>query len=413
MTFSKDKRQETIIYLVLWSLLFIAPVLSLWIRTATAADTTFDWHEVIIVWQRYSVFFVIFLVHNHLMAPLLVYRQKKTIYLSALAVVVALFTVYQCSTRPSDIGRHLGPPPHKMERSDFADRPDFAEKPDFADRPDFADNPDFQKKPEPPEFSDNKKPPRKPDHKPPIMVGQHDIVSIVILILLLGANLGIKLYFRNTRDRKRLDRLEKENLQQQLEYLKYQLNPHFLMNTLNNIHALIDIDTDEAKEAVLQLSKMLRYVLYDSNKEQVPLAKEIEFLQNYAMLMRMRYTDSLHFSFTEPARTGGVNVAPLLFVTFVENAFKHGVSYQQPSFIDITMAVGRRLVFTCRNSKHPSLSAVHQSPATNQGGVGLINIRRRLDLIYGGNYTLTVNETDNTYNVHLEIPLSAPTSAHD
>ena len=391
MTFSKDKRQETIIYLVLWSLLFIAPVLSLYIRTATDADFTFDWHEVIIVWQRYAIFFAIFLIHNHLLAPLLVYRQKKVLYLTALAVLIALFTVYQCTNRPNDIGRHKGPPLHRMER------------PDFADRPDFRDNPALPEKPEPPAFQEDKRPPRKPDHRPPAIVGQHDIISVVILILLLGANLGIKLYFRNARDRKRLDSLEKENLHQQLEYLKYQLNPHFLMNTLNNIHALIEIDSGEAQEAVLELSKMLRYVLYESDNERVPLTKEIEFLKNYTLLMRMRYTENLHFSFSEPANAGGVTVAPLLFVTFVENAFKHGVSYQQPSFIDITMAVGRRLTFSCRNSKHSVDTSLH--PSTDQGGVGLTNIRRRLDLIYGSNYSLTINETDDTYNVYLEIPL--------
>ncbi len=391
MTFSKDKRQETIIYLVLWSLLFMAPVLSLYIRTATDASAILDWHEVFIVWQRYAIFFAIFLIHNHLLAPLLVYRQKKVLYLTALTVLIALFTVYQCSTRPMDIGRHKGPPPHKME------------SPKFPDNPEFPERSNHQGEPKPPKFPDDKRPLREPGHRPPVIVGQHDIISVVILILLLGANLGIKLYFRNTRDHQRLTLLEKENLQQQLEYLKYQLNPHFLMNTLNNIHALIDIDQSEAQEAVRELSKILRYVLYESNNERVPLSKEIEFLQHYTRLMRMRYTDNLHFSFSEPANAGGVSIAPLLFVTFVENAFKHGVSYQAPSFIDITMAIGRRLTFSCRNSKHHVDTS--SRPPSEHGGVGLTNIRRRLDLIYGKSYTLNVNETADTYNVYLEIPL--------
>ena len=391
MTFSKDKRQETIIYLVLWSLLFMAPVLSLYIRTATDSSAFFDWHEVLVVWRQYALFFAIFLIHNHLLAPLLVYRQKRVPYLSALAVLIALFTAYQCTNHPAGIGRHQGPPPHKMERPEFPGNREFPERPDH------------QGKPEPPRFPDDKRPLRKPDHRPPVIVGQHDIISVVILILLLGANLGIKLYFRNQRDRKRLTLLEKESLQQQLEYLKYQLNPHFLMNTLNNIHALIDIDQTEAQDAVRELSKMLRYVLYESNNERVPLTKEIEFLQHYTRLMRMRYTDSLQFSLSEPANAGGISVAPLLFVTFVENAFKHGVSYQAPSFIDITLAVGRSLTFTCRNSKHAVENP--SRPPSEQGGVGLTNIRRRLDLIYGKNYTLNVSETVDTYNVHLEIPL--------
>jgi hypothetical protein len=388
MTFSKDKRHETIIYLVLWSLLFIAPVLSLYIRTATDADAVFDWHEVFIVWRQYAVFLVIFLIHNHLLAPLLVYRQKKVLYLTVLAVLVALFTVYQCTTRPSGLGRHGGPPPHEMKR------------PDFRDKPDFHENADFPAPPRHPEFPDNRRPSHKPGHRPPVIIGQHDIVNIVILILLLGANLGIKLYFRNQADRKRLDKLEKENLEQQLEYLRYQINPHFLMNTLNNIHALVDIEPAKAQDTILELSRMMRFVLYEGNKQRVPLTKELDFIRTYVALMQLRYTDKVSITLDMPTGVPDRSIPPLLLITFIENAFKHGVSYQWESFIKIKVMIENdRLCFHCTNSKA-------DRPNEEKGGVGLVNVRKRLNLLYAHDYSLRIQDTPEIYTVELNIPLS-------
>lgn len=239
------------------------------------------------------------------------------------------------------------------------------------------------------------------------MFSPHDLTAIIVLVLMLFANLGIKLYFKQRRDQLQLAELEKKNLEQQLAYLKYQLNPHFLMNTLNNIHALVDIDSERSKEAIIQLSKILRYVLYESNHERVPMTKEIEFLDNYCLLMRMRYGDKLSFTANNPDDVTGMMVPPLLFITFVENAFKHGVSYQNPSFIaiDCKRCKGKhgeeRLLWTCRNSKHAKADT---TAIPRQGGVGMANVRQRLDLIYGNDYSLGIHETDDTYEVILDIP---------
>jgi LytS/YehU family sensor histidine kinase len=228
-------------------------------------------------------------------------------------------------------------------------------------------------------------------------------------------NLGVKLYFKQKADQRQLTELEHKNLEQQLEYLKYQLNPHFLMNTLNNIHALVDIDGERAKEAIIQLSKILHYVLYETNNKRVSINKELEFMQNYTDLMRMRYGKKLQFTDTScqlvtPGTDQPQMIPPLLFISFVENAFKHGVSYQQPSFIEITgkrykdKQEHNRLLWSCRNSKHQKQQ---QTTVPQQGGVGMANVRQRLDIIFGNNYTLNVNETDNTYEVTLDIPMEA------
>jgi LytS/YehU family sensor histidine kinase len=224
-------------------------------------------------------------------------------------------------------------------------------------------------------------------------------MAVVVLVLMFAANLGAKLYFRNRSDHKRLLVLEKQNLEQQLEYLKYQISPHFFMNTLNNIHALVDIDSEKAKQTILELSKMMRFVLYEGNKQGVPLDREIAFLQNYITLMKLRYTDKVRITVDTPASMPNKEVPPLMFITFVENAFKHGVFYRLESFIEVKIESREdHLVFSCRNSKIPKEDDKH-------GGVGLTNVKQRLDLIYGDRYTLDINDEQNTYTVKLTIPL--------
>jgi LytS/YehU family sensor histidine kinase len=237
-------------------------------------------------------------------------------------------------------------------------------------------------------------------HMPPLFFGQVDIIAAIVAFLMIGMNLGIKLYFKNDSDDKRMQVLERQNLKQQLEYLKYQINPHFFMNTLNNIHALVDIDPEKAKATIVELSKMMRYLLYEGNNSLIPLQREIQFLHNYITLMRLRYTDKVTIKTDVPEQIPEKQIPPLLLITFIENAFKHGVSYQQDSYINIGILFSDdRLHFECTNSKHPQKQS-------EQGGVGLTNVKRRLALIYGSDYTLDINDGDDVYEVKLDIPLN-------
>ncbi len=407
MTFNKDKQQETVIYLVLWGLLFMAPIMSLYIRTTNDTSLTFNWDEVLMVWREYGVFFAVFLVHNYLLAPLLVHKQQKLIYFSIVIALVGAFTFYQCQDRP----RHHEPRMEKRERPELNEHPSRQERPEPMEGPENPEHPQFA--------GDGAHRPHGPrhfrpnDHRPPVILSQHDVITVIILILMLGMNLGVKLYFKQKADQRHLTEMERKNLEQQLEYLKYQLNPHFLMNTLNNIHALVDINPERSKEAIIQLSKILRYVLYETDNKRVPLNKELEFMKNYTDLMRMRYGGKLQFTDSSnllipSSPEQSQMIPPLLFISFVENAFKHGVSYQQPSFIEITGKRHKdkqdhdRLLWSCRNSKHQKQQ---QTTVPQQGGVGMANVRQRLDIIFGNNYTLNVNETDDTYEVTLDIPM--------
>ena len=382
----KQSKQENLIYLVVWGLLFAAPLLSLYVRMVNDQSLPFDWTEVLLVWRKLAVYLLLFLVHNFFLAPILVHKHKRVVYFSIVVAVLLAFTVYQCSSRPPEM------PLPPMEQFDHQGPPPFD-----------AHEPHREPRPERPEGHNTRM-------MPPPIVGERDIMAVVMLLLMFGANLGIKFYFRSRDDRKRLAELEKKNLEQQLEYLRYQINPHFFMNTLNNIHALIDIDPSKAQETVLELSKMMRYVLYEGDRQVVPLTKEMAFVRTYVKLMQLRYTDKVRITLDLPAEVPDRTIPPLILISFIENAFKHGVSYQRESFIEVKVVVdGESLRFECRNSKaeksNERLRVGECSSGMEKGGIGLANVRKRLNLLYNYHYTLSIHDDADVYTVELNIPL--------
>ena len=172
------------------------------------------------------------------------------------------------------------------------------------------------------------------------------------------------------------------------------------MNTLNNIHALIDIDTETAKDTVIELSKMMRYILYNSDQDGISLEQEINFLGHYIRLMRLRYSNSVEIEMRTPEHVPhDIMLPPLVLIVFVENAFKHGISYNGRSFINIGIEVAdRRIICTVTNSRNPS------QWKKSRGGIGLDNVRKRLDLIYHDRYSLAIDQSEDTYSINLNIP---------
>lgn len=231
-----------------------------------------------------------------------------------------------------------------------------------------------------------------------------DNVQILLIVFVLAFNICVRLFFLTLRNDEHLREVEKEKLRTELDYLKYQINPHFFMNTLNNIHALIDIDSVKAQEAVIGLSKMMRHVLYDAHSAFVPLEKEIEFLNSYVELMRLRYTAALKITTSFPPDVEGYHVPSLLFVSFLENAFKHGVSYNKESSISVSIFIDDdRICFNCFNSCSTGSAADNGSPS--HGGIGIDNVRKRLSLIYGEAYSLEIEKKKSSFNVILKIPM--------
>ena len=194
--------------------------------------------------------------------------------------------------------------------------------------------------------------------------------------------------------------LEKSRAEAELQNLKSQLNPHFLFNTLNNIYSLIAFSPERAQEAVHDLSRLLRYVLYDSSQPMVPLEKELDFIRNYVELMRIRLPEHVKLTTDISAATPETQVAPLLFISLIENAFKHGVSHNKPSFIDLKIhQEGTRIVCSIRNSDFPKDNGQDKSGS----GIGLQNLSRRLELLYPSHHIFTYGQKGDEYVCLLEL----------
>jgi len=213
-------------------------------------------------------------------------------------------------------------------------------------------------------------------------------------------SLGLRVLERNAQIEKRQKDLEKEKLNSELALLKNQISPHFFFNTLNNIYSLISINTADSQKAVLQLSKLMRYLLYESEQGQSLLSHEIEFMNNYIDLMRLRMSDKVALSVSFPVQYENMAIPPLLFIPFIENAFKHGISYREKSFIEIDMKVEKESL-TFRSSN--SIGKAGDESGQNHSGIGLDNVSKRLNLLFPGKHELKINKSDASFDVYLVI----------
>lgn len=197
--------------------------------------------------------------------------------------------------------------------------------------------------------------------------------------------------------------LENRQLNSELRFLKAQVNPHFLFNTLNNLYYLAVNKSDQTAEVVAKLSGMMRYMIHESNTETVPLTKEVAYMENYLDLERLRLNEEVPITFQVDGEITGTRVTPLILITFLENAFKHGISNNRDdSWITVSLAVvGSQLHYKVANG------VVEQGNKTvrEASGIGLISVRRRLDLSYPGRHELIITEDTERYNVDLKIDL--------
>lgn len=197
---------------------------------------------------------------------------------------------------------------------------------------------------------------------------------------------------------------EKAQVTAELSSLRSQINPHFLLNTLNNIYALTAFDQQRAQDAVMQLSKMLRHMLYDNQQDNIKLCEEVSFVENYVNLMKIRLPQSVDVQFHTRLCNSNKRVAPLLFISLVENAFKHGVSPTEPCFVHISMEQPEEglLIATISNSNYPKKENDHSGH-----GIGLQQVQKRLDLAYSGRYEWTTNVSGDgkTYSSIIKIKL--------
>ena len=342
------KISERALYTLVWCMAMLVPILN----SKMMSEETVNLGNILTAWSKLLPYIFIFLVNNALLAPQLLFRKRYITY--TLTLVAMLVVIFYSIEHHYEAIRHLP----------YFGRQEYI----VPGRASFTDLAWYW--------------------------------NVLLGIFLAIANCGIKFMFKSIQDEHRMAEMESQNLQSEMDALKYQINPHFFMNTLNNIHALIDIDAEAAKTTVIELSKMMRYVLYDTENQVTDVEKDIRFIEHYIALMRIRYTDAVDVKLTIcKEMPTGAKVPPLLLIVFIENAFKHGVSYNEPSFVHINLSVDEEFAYAeVRNSLHKNKNQVY-------GGVGLVNVRKRLDLIYGKKYTLDIDQSSDEYIVKLKIPV--------
>jgi len=237
------------------------------------------------------------------------------------------------------------------------------------------------------------------------MISDWAHLQMIILIIFLSI-LGISIAYFFLKEWAKSEliqtQLQANQLSTEIKFLKSQINPHFLFNTLNNLFSMAQgKGNDELADGISKLSGMMRYMLYDSNAEKVFLGTEITYLEECITLNKLRYADEeVKVRFDYPGKTDGISIAPMLFIPFVENAFKHGVAIGQTTTVAISIVIsGQILIFTCENTNHSAIKKMDMEIS----GIGLENVKRRLELLYPGKYQMQIIETDEKYRVNLEI----------
>jgi LytS/YehU family sensor histidine kinase len=219
-------------------------------------------------------------------------------------------------------------------------------------------------------------------------------------LFLVFFSVGMRVLERHSQTEKLQKELEKEKLNSELAFLKNQISPHFFFNTLNNIYSLISINAEDSQKAILRLSKMMRYLLYDSEHGNTKLSNEIDFMNNYIDLMKLRMTSKIILTVSFPEKYEDRSIPPLIFIPFIENAFKHGISNREKSFIVINMTTEKdSILFRCANS----LIKTREESDPSQSGIGLENVSKRLNLLFPEKHEIKINKTEKEFEVLLQI----------
>jgi len=232
-----------------------------------------------------------------------------------------------------------------------------------------------------------------------------DVFHILLYLLSIGISTAVASVQKWQQDEILRRELDQQRINTELSYLKAQINPHFFFNTLNNIYSLTNLDVKKAQEALLKLSRMMRYVLYENQKEETLLSKEVNFINDYIELMKMRLSSKVTLNIQIETPKEDLIIAPMLLLPFLENCFKHGISSQQESEILIKLEVmGKTLFFETKNHIFP----LHpESPEAQENGIGLTNTKRRLELLYPEKHRLKfgIDEANQEYWVNLTLNL--------
>lgn len=325
-------------------LLFTLPVLF------TRINGEIAWRYVFKIWKDQVMLIPLFAINHWILVPRLMLRRKYWLYVTSVLGIIAIFSASY-----------------------------------------YYNDEVVNKKPQ--KTADTRD--ARPDPVPPFA----NLLMYSLLIAGVDSGLCFSKQWHENEEKKQL--LEIENNKMQLDILRNQISPHFFMNTLNNIYALVDYNSQVAKESVMKLSKMMRYLLYENENGTVKLSKEFEFIKSYIDLMKMRSEENTSILLIIPESYEDKRIPALLFLSYIENAFKYGISCQTPSFINIVFEISAgSLVFNCINSINSGYEK------DNKGGLGLKNNKNRLDILFGKDYSLDIKASEKVHSVSLSIPLS-------
>ena len=362
---------EIVVFAIIWVAVFTVPFFN------QRIDNTVNWSKVIGEWITMLSFLILFLLNTLFLVPKFLFQKKYSSYiiltfLTIILVVGLTVTLRQIITPPQPLGMtpmDLGPGMPPMELGPGMPPPQ------------------------------GYKPIAPPAPKSLFMIF---VDNLILSLLVVGVSTAIKMVSQWLNEESKRKDLEKEQLKTELALLRHQVSPHFFMNTLNNIHALIDINTEDAKNTIIELSTMMRYLLYDTAHGQTSLKKEIAFIESYITLMKLRFPEHVTVTLDVPENIQDIEIPPMLFISFLENAFKHGVSYKAESYVMFRIEqIGKQLKCQIKNSKHSGNESVDQS----YSGIGMANIKKSLKLLFGNTYTLNINENEKEFEVQLTIPV--------
>lgn len=371
-----------VIYAFLWMFFLIIPVI-----TNNYADEG-RFARIYFDWLRMSPFFIVFLVNSLILLPMVLFRGSTKTYL-VLLLITALGIAWAFESVRTEIFRN---DPELLEQRLLQD-PQYGRE---------EMSPGIPSNEIPGNTQIFKAPSQDAVTRPasPYQSAFQFLNTFLISLLIAGFNTAIAMTNRWIKEEQARRDAEKEHIKSELAFLQNQVSPHFFMNTLNNIHALIGANSDLARDSVLKLSALMRYLLYESGRGTTTLRKEAEFIRSYVNLMQLRFDKNVTINLDLPSNLNDINLPPLLFVSFIENAFKHGISSREPSTISFRLRQSDdSLEFTSINTIPAHRNAT--TPVSYNGGIGLENIRKRLDLLFKDKYKLDIFKTENEFRVHL------------
>lgn len=361
---STNKRSENLIYLFIWFIIIAMPIFTM------QGANSINWTRIFLDWIWIFPFIVIFVLNNSLLAPRLLFKKKNFQYLLFLTLSIIIITLLSDYTKY--IKEYLvdGNQKHLENSSSFVSH--------------------FPNKRIPPAIGLNR-----------LSFTSRLTNNLILSFLIVGFNIAVKFVFKRQLEDKINEEQKKMHIQSELSFLRQQISPHFFMNTLNNIHALVDINSENAKDSIIRLSDLMSYMLYESQTEKISIQKEMNFIRSYVELMRMRFPKEIDITLIIPSNLPKATIPPLLTISLIENAFKHGISYEENSFVHI------RYVFTDYSMIVEIENTVHRATRNKtNSGIGLVNTRNRLNLIYGDNYELVISPSEERiYKIKLYLPL--------